>query len=184
MTESIGTFQTRLDLQCAKLAFWAQEWGIEKNQHIKDRKFRTYESVAMNYPKLIYRLTHDLSGFDSAIPLLSTTNNLTAMDSLSRIYQLGSISLESHDSDRANATSAGFESTSARLKWTLQEDKLTERLVLLATPIQDLYAFLPPPYSNPAGVIVLSTSLASQDAATLARTSHTTDLTPLHAGLA
>ncbi|KUJ13342.1 uncharacterized protein LY89DRAFT_157366 [Mollisia scopiformis] len=184
VTESIETFKIRLDLYCAKLAFWAQEWGIEKNQHIKDRKFRTYESVAMNYLKLIYRLTHGLSGFDSALPSLSTAHNLTAMDSLRRIYQLGSISLEPHDSDRADATSTGFESASERLKWALQEEKLTERLILLETLIQDLYVFFPPPYSDPAGVIVLGTSLASQDAATLARTSHAIDSTSLHAGLA
>tara|TARA_R110002060_G_scaffold2190_3_gene3872 strand:- start:792 stop:2429 length:1638 start_codon:yes stop_codon:yes gene_type:complete len=184
VTESIESFKFRLDLQCAKLSFWAQEWGIETRQHVMDRKFRTYEPVAMNYLKLICRLTHDLSGSNSALTSLGTANSWSTMDSLRRIYQLGSMPLESHDPDRVDTSSGGSQSTSERLKWALQEGKLTEKMALMATLIQDLYDFLPPPYADPAGVILLGTSLASQDPATLARTSHAIGLTPLHAGLA
>lgn len=94
-----------------------------------------------------------------------------------------SISVEFHDSDRNDSTSTGVKSNSERLKWALQDGKLNERLTLLATLIQDLYFLLPPPHSDPAGIIILGRSLASQDAATLARVSHAIDSAPLQ-GLA
>lgn len=65
VTESMETFKTRLVMQRAKLASWAQEWGIGKNQHIKDQKFLINESTVINYLKLINRTIYDLSGLDS-----------------------------------------------------------------------------------------------------------------------
>jgi hypothetical protein len=180
VTESMETFNTRLGMQCARLASWAQEWGIGNNQHIKDQRFLMNESTVMNYLKLINRIIYDLSGLDSTFPSLSTAQTLTSVDRRRRVDEVGSsISVEFHDPDGTDSTSTGFKSNPERLKWALQEGKLNERLTLLATLIQDLYFLLPPPYSDPAGVIVLGTALASQDAATLARVSHAIDSAPL-----
>ena len=180
VTESMRTFKIRLDMQCATLAYWAQEWGIGKNLHTKDQKFLIHEPTVINYLKLIDRIIYDLNGLDSSFPSLSTAQNLTSTDRRRHVDEVGSsISVEIHDSDKTDLTSIGFKSKSERLKWALQDEKLNERLTLLVTLIQDLYFLLPPPHSDPAGVIVLGTSLASQDAATLARVSHDIGSAPL-----
>ena len=176
VTESMKTFKIRLDMQCATLAYWAQEWGIGKNQHIKDRKFLLHESTVMNYLKLINRIIYDLSELETTFPSLRTAQNLTSTDRRRHVDEFGSsISVESHDSEGTDSTPIGFKSNSERLNWALQDDKLNERLTLLATLIQDLYFLLPPPHSDPAGIIVLGTSLASQDPVTLARVSRDID---------
>jgi hypothetical protein len=183
--ESVETFKFRLDLYRAKLAFWAQEWGIETNRHLMDRRFVAYEAAVVNYLKIIHRIIDDLGSLGPINPRPGKFQDLMSMQAWPRLYQLrnpASADFYAAEANSATSRRSGF--SPEGLKWELQDEKSRESLALLATLIQDLYDFLPPPFSDPAGAIILSSSLASQDTQTLARVSLALDSAPLQAGLA
>ncbi|KAL2194685.1 hypothetical protein P885DRAFT_79996 [Corynascus similis CBS 632.67] len=183
-SNSILVLKSRLDLQRAKLAFWAQEWGIETNQHLRDGRFRMYEATVMNYLELIRRITGSLCDLDAGVSEAGMVRNLISQDSTARIMQLASPTSTATLADgTTGGVSSGPNFSLHGVKWALREDRAKDSLALLATLIQDLYDLLPPPRSDAAGPIVLSTSLASQDPKTLAQISLAVESTPLQAGL-
>ncbi|KAK3387732.1 hypothetical protein B0H63DRAFT_470807 [Podospora didyma] len=194
--ESVDDFRIRLDLQQAKLAVWVQEWGIGSGgQHLKDRRFQAHEAAVSKHLDLIYRITNDLRSIDVNIPAPSRAPNSIPMDTLPRFHRLGlgnpfglkSPTTNLLDPEAANSASSNSSlTTTESLKWAWHDEKSNERLHNLADLIRDLYDFLPPPYLDPAGIVVMGTSLASSDSKTLARVGKALDLDqePLLAGLA
>jgi hypothetical protein len=181
-TQSVQDFKIRLEWERSMLVFWGQEWGIEKKSHLKNRTFQKHGDIIVQYLHLIDRISNELSRLDSAFPSFNTSNKSAYTEPLPDPYHQTSpipTEVESIESfDGANSSSTAFRFAPKRLKWALQEERLDRSLGLLSNLIRSLYAFLPPPNSDAAGPIVFGASLASQDAASLARVSHVIDSAP------
>jgi len=184
-SESARDFQTLLDWQRIKLAVWAQAWGLESNNHRKDRWFCMYEAAVMNHLRVIYRVFGDFSNLNSPAPVLDQTHTL-AMDVLPRVNAFSTSSPGPNGLGNLylpNKPEPGF-TLPAAIKWARQEDKLKDGLAFLTRLINDLYSVFPPPRLDPAGALVLSDSLTTQDPNELARISRVENIDPVHAALA
>ncbi|CAM1504897.1 Fc.00g024880.m01.CDS01 [Cosmosporella sp. VM-42] len=183
-SDSAKKFQILLDMQRVKLAVWAQEWGIESNNHRKDRRFCMYEAAVMSYLRVIHHIFSDFGSLDTPVPVLNQTRAFVSMDVLPRVNLFGASSGPYGLGSPGPPTGSVPTFSMQGIKWALQEDKLTDGLALLTTLLNDLYTILPPPRIDPAGAIVLSDSLTAQDPNELARISRVENNDPIHAALA
>ncbi|KAF4947077.1 hypothetical protein FGADI_10707 [Fusarium gaditjirri] len=68
--QEVVVIKARLDMIRARLKTWALDWGLKEGNHMKNRRFREFGSLALRYLLIIqYRLTA-LDNFDKKYPSL------------------------------------------------------------------------------------------------------------------
>lgn len=178
-SESAKDFQVQLDLQRLKLDMWAHGWGIESNNHRKDRLFCRYEPVVTRYLQLIHRIFTDFDSLDELLPMVNQTRAFVSSEGLPQFADSGSY--PGLDDGRCPDSQPSY---SRSIKWAFQEDRLKSGLSQLTQLIQDLYTILPPTHVDSARALILSRSLATENPDELARVSRVESNDPKFAATA
>ncbi|KAJ4367994.1 hypothetical protein N0V83_006349 [Neocucurbitaria cava] len=148
--------QITLEWTRSRLDMWGTLWGLERQEHLKDIRFRQFGMMALNHLVYINYCLEDFKTMDDIFPTLGDASKYasTPAVSLARLSKSAEVTPDEMDAlrykmEQLQVNAAGKE----KVKWALQDGKALRMAETVKAMVEDLYTQFPPPAAETNAIV-------------------------------
>ncbi|CAO2654552.1 Nn.00g112850.m01.CDS01 [Neocucurbitaria sp. VM-36] len=148
--------QITLEWTRSRLDMWGTLWGLDKQEHLKDKRFRQFGMMALNHLVYINYCLEEFKTMDDIFPTLGDASKYasTPAVSLARLSKSAEVTPDEMDAlrnkmEQLQTSAAGKE----KVKWALQDGKALKMAETVKAMVEDLYTQFPPPTAESSPIV-------------------------------